>query len=290
MSAEVIFREYDRAALDTQYNNSAAVPEHVEHSARWTHDGAAALGEFAHQLDIGYGPSSAETLDVFPGKSGAPAPVQVFFHGGYWMSRDKDEFRFLARAFVPAGAALVLVNYALIPTVDMDELVRQCRAALAWVYRNASSFNGDPNRIFISGHSAGGHLVAMMMATDWPAFAEVPQDVVKGGCAVSGVYDLAPIPLCYLNHTLHLSAGEVERNNPIQLKSRSTAPLILAYGGLESAEFHRQSREFADAWNPQGVSCQIIECPGMNHFTILDDFLDRGSLLGQAVMAQMGLA
>lgn len=290
MSAEIRFRNYDRAALDAQYNNRAAVPEHVEHSARWARAAATALSEHAHELDVAYGPSTAERLDIFRSTGRAPAPVQVFFHGGYWMSRDKADFRFLARSFAPAGAVLVLVNYALIPSVDMDELVRQCRAALAWVHDHARDFGGDPRRVYISGHSAGGHLVAMMMTTDWQAFAGAPADLVQGGCAISGIYELEPIRRCYLDETLHLSAGEVERNSPLQLAPRARAPLAIAYGSLESDEFHRQATAFHESWSRQNVACRLIECPGVNHFTILDAFADRASPLGQAVMAQMGLA
>lgn len=290
MTAELRFRHYDRTALDAQYNNRAAVPEHVEHSARWERAGAAALSELKHTLDLTYGPSDAERLDIFPAGTHAPAPVQVFYHGGYWMSRDKADFRFLARSFVPAGAALVLVNYGLIPTVDMGELVRQCRQALAWTRRHVVEFGGDPERIYISGHSAGGHLVAMLMATDWQSFAGAPADLIKGACAVSGVYDLEPIPLSYLNDTLHLDPETVDRYSPVRLSPCCRAPLAIAYGGGESDEFRRQSAEFHTSWSRQGVPCQLIECPGVNHFTILDEFADRSSLLGQAAMAQMGLA
>lgn len=286
MSAGILYRGYERADLDTQYNARAAVPEHVEHVERWQREGAATLQVFSHKLDIAYGPSPAEKLDVF--SAGTATPVQVYIHGGYWMSRDKADFRFLANTFVPTGIAFVPINYALIPSVDMDELVCQCRAALAWVYRNAVSFGGDPNKIYVSGHSAGGHLVAMMMTTDWAQFAGLPQDLIKGACAISGIYDLEPIPLCYLHDTLHLSAGEVERNSPARLTARSHNSLIVAFGGLESDEFRRQSEEFATTWSNQQVDCRVMPCPAMNHFTIVDHFADRGSSLGQAIMVQMG--
>jgi arylformamidase len=287
MNTEMLYRGYDRTGLDTQYNARAAVPEHVGYVERWQREGAATLQAYPHKLDIPYGSSPAEKLDVFP--AGNATPVQVYIHGGYWMSRDKADFRFLANTFVPAGIAFVPINYALIPSVDMDELVRQCRAALAWVYRHAASFGGNPDEIYVSGHSAGGHLVAMMMTTDWTQFAGLPQDLTKGACAVSGIYDLAPIPLCYLHDTLHLSASEVERNSPVRLTARSHNPLIVAYGGLESDEFRRQSEEFAVAWGEQQVDCRVIPCPATNHFTIVEHFADRSSPLGQAVMTQMGL-
>ncbi|MFQ5983620.1 MAG: alpha/beta hydrolase, partial [Woeseiaceae bacterium] len=176
MKEKNLFRGYDRTALDAQYNARAAVPEHVEIVERWQRDGAVVRSEFAAHLDIAYGPSDAEKLDVFPARGPGPAPVQVFFHGGYWMSRNKSNFSFLARTFVPAGAVFVSVNYALLPTVDMDELVRQCRVAVAWTHDNIAAHGGDPDRIFVSGHSAGGHIVAMLMATDWPALAGLPPD------------------------------------------------------------------------------------------------------------------
>jgi arylformamidase len=116
----------------------------------------------------------------------------------------------------------VVINYALIPTVDMDELVRQCRASIAWVWRHADSFNGDPGRLFVSGHSAGGHLVAMLMATDWPAFG-APADVLKGGCGISGLYDLEPIRLCYRNDVLALTPEAARRNSPIPRAARSSS-------------------------------------------------------------------
>ncbi len=287
MSTGILYHGYDRAGLDTQYNARAAVPEHVEHVERWQREGVATLQAHPHKLDIAYGPSPTEKLDVF--SAGNATPVQVYIHGGYWMSRDKADFRFLANTFVPVGIAFVPINYALIPSVNMDELVRQCRAALAWVYRNATSFGGDPDKIYVSGHSAGGHLVAMMMTTDWGQFAGLPQGLIKGACAISGIYDLEPIPLCYLDDTLHLSAGEVERNSPGRLTARSRNSLIVAYGGLESDEFQRQGEEFAIAWSNQQVDCRVMPCPAMNHFTIVDHFADRGSPLAQAVMAQMRL-
>ena len=282
------FREYDRAALDAQYNNRAAVPEHLQYYERWARDCAAVLGAYAPRLNVAYGASAAETLDVFPA-AGGPTPVHVFFHGGYWMSRDKSDFSFLAPVFVDAGAALVVVNYALIPAVGMEELVHQCRLSLAWVHSNAASFGGDAGRIFVSGHSAGGHLVAMMMATDWPAFAGLPRDLVKGGCAISGVFDLEPVRLCYLNDTLGLTPAQVEQNSPVRLAPLSESPLILAAGGDESAEFRRQSADLEAAWSERGASVQVITRPGLNHFTILADFADRESPLSRAVLAQMGL-
>lgn len=290
MSTRKIFRDYDQGALDKQYNSRAAVPKHAQYVERWTRDGDKACEELSHHLDLAYGDSAAEQLDVFPATVSGPAPVQVFFHGGYWMSRDKRNFRFLARTFVPAGAVFITVNYGLIPTVDMDELVRQCRTAVAWVYGHAKNFGGDPDRIHVSGHSVGGHVVAMLMATDWAEFADLPDELIRGGCTLSGLFDLIPVRLCYINETLQLTPEQVSRNSPMQLAPLSTAPLILACGGLESDEFRRQSAELGAVWNQQGASCQVMERPGFNHFTIVHDLSDRRAPLAQAVLAQMQLA
>ena len=147
-----VFREYDQAALDREYDNRAKVADSADYIARYPRESAAARRDLDCRLDLRYGPSPGETLDVFPATGPRPAPIQVFIHGGYWRALDKADFSFVVRAFRPAGAAVVVINYGLIPTVDMDELVRQCRASIAWVYRNAGSFGGDPARIFISGH------------------------------------------------------------------------------------------------------------------------------------------
>ena len=292
---EAIFREYDREGLDREYNNRAKVADSADWLARYTREGAATRGVLACRLDVAYGPSPAETLDIFyaggapPAPGARPAPVHVFLHGGYWRALDKADFSFVARAFVTAGAVVVVVNYGLIPAVDMDELVRQCRASIAWVWREAPSFGGDPGRIFVSGNSGGGHLVAMLMATDWPAFAGLPADVIKAGCGISGLYDLEPIRLCYLNETLRLTPEEARRNSPIHLAPLRSGPLLLAVGGLEGPEYHRQTDELAAAWRQRGLPCEVMDMPGIHHFSVVSQLEDPESELARAILRQMGL-
>lgn len=303
MNEATVFGGYDRKALDAQYDNRARHPEHAQLHAAWTADGDKVLAEFDHRLDIAYGPSADEKLDVYLPKRpkrashGAPkgnakrAPVNVFLHGGYWYSRHKDHFRFVARGLVPAGAILVVVNYALVPAVDLDEQVRQCRAAVAWTYRHAGDFGGDRDRLFVSGHSAGGHLTAMMLATDWPSFESgLPRTLVKGGAALSGIYDLEPIRHCYLQDTLRFTADQEARNSPDRLAPATDAPVLIAVGGGETDEFLRQSDILAAAWSNRLADCRLMVVPGLNHFTMLGAFADPASALNAAVRKQMGLA
>jgi arylformamidase len=292
MTGSPIYQSYDRAQLDAQYDNRARVPEHTDIHDAYQAQGDAVLADFDTRLDVRYGPSAEETLDIYLPNNPAPGlPVNVFLHGGYWFSRHKNDFRFLARGLVASGAALVVVNYALVPSVDLDEVVRQCRAAIAWTHQNAASFGADAEQLFVSGHSAGGQLTAMSMATDWPAFQSgLPDDVIKGGCALSGIYDLTPMPLIYMHDTLQFTAEQVTKNSPMTLTPATKAPLIVGVGGDESEEFLRQSQTFAEQWGAPGeIECWMMTLDGINHFTILGEFANPKSVLTQAVLQQMGL-
>jgi len=171
--------------------------------------------------------------------------------------------------------------------VDMDELVRQCRASIAWLHNHAASFGGDPRRISVSGHSAGGHLVAMLLATDWLRFG-APPDVVKAGCAISGLYDLEPIRLCYLNAVLQLTPAAARRNSPIHLAPPRQAPLVLALGGLEGPEYDRQTAALAAAWQARGVPCDVLRLASHHHFSIVGELGDPKSELSRAIFRQIG--
>src|SRR5438552_2720600 len=278
-----VFLHYDQKALDAEYNNRAKVKDAMDWIARYGAESARVRAELPMRFDVPFGRHHAERLDVFPA-SGAglaagrdPAPVHVFVHGGYWHRLDKADFSFVARAF--REAVTVVVNYALVPTVDLDELVRQVRASVAWVHANARSFGGDPARIFVSGHSAGGHLVAMLMATDWPRFAGLPADAIKGGVGISGLYDLEPIRLSYLNETLKLSPETARRHSPVHLVPSTRAPLLLPLGAKEGPEYHRQTDDLAAAWRRHDVACQVMDLAGLDHFSIVSLLGDPASEL-----------
>ena len=280
-----VFLEYDREALDREYDNRKKVADAGAWLTRFAEESTAARAEMPCRLDVPYGTHPSERLDIFPPELATSAPVHVFIHGGYWHRLDKKDFSYVARAFAPAGVATVVINYALMPTVTMTELVRQCRASIAWVYAHAASFGGDPQRITVSGHSAGGHLVAMLLATDWAAVAGLPADVVKAGTGISGLYDLEPIRLCYLNDVLALTRNDARGNSPIYLVPKHPAPLLLPLGAREGREYHRQSEEMAAAWRRHGGRADVMSLEGHDHFSIVWELGVRDSALSRTVRA-----
>lgn len=290
MAGEAIFRGYDRAALDAQYNNRARIPHYGDYFAAWRAWSAETRESLPARLDVPYGDLPIERLDVFPAADEG-APIQIMIHGGYWYSLDRKHDSFVAEGFRPHGVTTVVIGYGLAPDHRMDEIVRQVRAAAAWVWRNAADFGGDPARIHAIGQSAGGHLVVMLLATDWAAFgADLPADLVKGGVSLSGLYDLEPIRLCYLNDTLGMDEAEARRNSPVTRRYPRPAPLTLVSGDIESEEYARQADAMAALWEARGYPLRRLSLPGFNHFTMADQLRDPESPLIRAAVAQMGPA
>ncbi len=288
--ASAVFRDYDQKTLDWEYNNRGKVPNTEELKAAQSAGSDQAKAQFDTRIDVPFGPGATERLDIYLPDGDGPHPIHVFFHGGYWKSNTKDDFGFVALPFVPYGAVVVVVEYGLIPDVSMAELIRQCRAALAWTWREAASFNGDRDNITVSGHSAGGHITVMMLATDWPGFDDgLPAAPIKAGCGISGVYDLEPVRLSFQNDELGFTPDVVRDFSTILLEPRVRAPLLLPVGGDEGPEFVRQSEDMAAAWRPKGMDVRAWILPGHNHFTTINHYLDPDSDLSRAVRAQMGM-
>jgi len=285
-----LFLHYNREELDAQYGNPGDPAKAETYISQWTIRSVKARSELNCNLNIAYGSSDSETLDIFFSGLSENCPINVFYHGGYWRAQDKDEFSYVAYGFYDSGTITVVVNYALVPKVTFDELVRQCRAALVWIWRNANRFGGNPKKLFVSGHSAGGHIVGMLMATDWPALdSKLPSQLISGGCAISGLYDLEPIRLCFLNKELRLSEKEAARNSPIKQKRTCHSPLLLAVGGNESTEFLRQTNSLAEAWHQSEDPPQVLVMPDEDHFTVADQLGDAKSKLSQKIQDQMSL-
>jgi len=281
-----IYRDLDQAALDAQYNLREAVPSHPAYFARWAADSKAVRDRIGGRLDIAYGGGARETLDLFA-VDRAPAPLLVFLHGGYWQAMDKSDFSFIAPAYLAAGISVALVNYTLAPAAGMDDIVGQIRRSIAFLAREGAALGIDTGRIFLAGHSAGGHLTAMAMLTDWSRCG-LAGDPVSGGCALSGIFDLEPIRLCYLNKVVGLDAAAARRNSPATLLAAMPPPrgaLLLAVGGRETAEFHRQQAEFAASCRARSWDCAVIAQPDEEHFSIIDRLGEQGSRLCLALIA-----
>ena len=257
--------------LDSMYNNRALVPDHGRHFSQWVELSELARNARPNQLDIAYGKSVMEKLDVFPAAK-KDAPVVVFIHGGYWRSLDKSDHSFLAPAFVDQGACVVIPNYTLCPTATVPQIVMQMVAALAWTYRNARRYGGDPERITVIGHSAGGHLAAMLLACTWPVYAkDLPADLVKNALSISGLYDLEPIMHTpFLKDSLRLTAEQVRLSSPARMQRPRQGKLYVVAGADESAEFLRHNTLIQSAWGKKTVPvCEAIA--GRNHFSVLED-------------------
>jgi len=286
----------DSAWLDGQYNNRALVPDHARHFERWKTDSQRARDENDCLLDLAYGSQAGETLDVFPAQGSpdaARAPVLVFIHGGYWRSLDKADHSFIAPAFVRHGASVVVPNYALCPAVSIPQITLQMVKALAWVYRHIDAHGGDRRRITVVGHSAGGHLAAMLLACQWPEVAaDLPPDLVKNALSISGVFDLEPLRHTpFVAESLRLTPVQVKKASPARLPApplkEGRGTLVSVAGGDESSEFLRQNQLIQQVWGPHVVP--VAEAlPGLNHFSVLEALVQprhRLHILAQQLLA-----
>jgi arylformamidase len=274
----------DKAVLTRAYNNRELVPEHAQFFARWQESSARARSSLKARLDLRYGDRPGETLDLFPAKNG-DGSCMMFIHGGYWRSLDKKDFSFIAPAWVEAGVTLAVVNYDLCPKVAMDEIVRQMLRASRWLWLNAGEHGIDQDRLYVSGHSAGGHLTAMMMCALWPQLdARLPKDLWKGGLAISGIYDLRPL-VHFLQTDLRLDPALALRLSPAFLPTATRAPVMTCVGGDESSEFLRQNALLGARW--KSTFAGDIAMPGKNHFSVMDGLAEPSSALFQGAQRLM---
>ena len=272
--------------LERQFNPRAAVPDHAPLIEERMRRSAETRRRLRCVLDLRYGPNPLETLDVFPGAPGGP--VQLYVHGGYWRANDKADASVIAEPLVAKGATAVLINYDLCPSAPLAEIVRETIRAIAWTWRNIRDHGGDPDRLFISGNSAGAHLCAMALAHDWTANG-LPADLIKGAAPVTGIYDLAPVPLISVNQQVRLTPEEAAALSPMRLPPRRNLPLLVAVGGAETPGWIAQSKAYAAMCRENGIDAEYLECPGENHFTMTNVLGDPEHMLTRAILRQMRL-
>ena len=273
--------------LNTEYLPRRTVPNMQDYFDAAAARSAEARTRLAGTLDIPYGETALQQLDIFPAAR-TGAPVFVFIHGGYWRALDKSFYSDIAETFTAAGATVVLPNYDLCPAVSIPDIVTEMRTALAWVHANIAAYNGDANKIYVCGHSAGGHLTGMMMTTDWAAIG-LPADLLKGAAPLSGLFDIEPHRHTELQVDIRLTAEDAAANSPQNLNLHADCPVICAVGGGESASFHRQSREFADKCRAAGLPADYLETGNDNHFEITERLLKPNDPLTLALLKLMGL-
>ncbi|MBL6958549.1 MAG: alpha/beta hydrolase [Rhodospirillales bacterium] len=283
-----LYLDYDTEALNNQYNPRFWVPDAEVHTKATTARSQAAIKKLDGQFNISYGDSDDEILDVFPG-TGTDDPVRVFFHGGAWVRNTKADACYAADTHAEAGALFVAVNFSKLTAVPLAEMIRQSRAAVAWVYNNIKDYGGDPRRIYLGGHSSGAHQSGMVMGTDWSDWG-LPADVIKGATLLSGNYDLYPLSLTSRNDDMKLQTPEeVKALSPIHCIPERGCPLVVATAEHDSNEFIRQSDAYFEAWTATGHPAERLIVDGANHFSITQALGDAESDLARAALTQMQL-
>jgi|TARA_B110000971_G_scaffold215458_1_gene248923 arylformamidase len=273
-----VFKKYTPEELERQYNvrdsrtdyETVIVPD-------WTNRSAHTREHTNCTLDLQYGPFDKQKLDYFPAGD-AGAPTLIFFHGGYWQRGDKSAYSFLAEPFVNNGINMIIAGYSLCPTVSMTDLTEQSRQVLVWLWENSDHLGINPNRIVVSGHSAGGHLTEMLMGTDWPRRnKDLPVDLIKAGVPISPLSLLEPIRHTTINDALGMDTDEAEMLSPMNTPPVTTAPQLIVCGGAETDEFHRQSDMYFEAFNTAEIPFERYNVPNADHFDEINILADANS-------------
>ncbi len=286
-----VFLDYTQKELDDAYDQSVWAKNAPVVIKRYGTSSEAIRAKYKFETKA-YGDGEDNKLDIFAPVKAAPAsgaPIHMFMHGGAWRGGRKEMYSFPAPTFVENGAIFIAIGFSSIPKVRLPDMAHQVRSAVAWAYKNAKSFGGDPERIFISGHSSGGHLCGVTLVTDWSRYG-VPATAVKGGLSVSGMYELNPVMLSARSSYVKISDEEKAALSALRHLDRIACPITFAYGEGESPEFKRQSRDMAAALKAKGRASELIEVKGVNHFEIIETLGQPDGALGKEALRQMGLS
>jgi arylformamidase len=286
-----VWLDMDQAELDAAYDQIKYAPNLPQITKRYATNSEAARSRLGAPRRFAYGPTAIEGLDVYATKP-PNAPINVFIHGGAWRGGLAKDYAFPAELFVYAGAHLVVPDFVWVQDAggSLMLMADQVRRAVAWVHRNAQSFGGDPNRIYVCGHSSGGHLAGVVLTTDWRKEFNLPADTLKGGLCCSGLFDLKAVRLSARSAYVKFTDEIEQVLSPQRHLNNLNAPVIVAYGTLETPEFQRQSRDFAAAVKATGKPVHLLVGEGYNHFEIIETLANPHGLLGRAVLEQMKLA
>lgn len=286
----LVFLDYDKDEIDAAYDQSLWAPNQAEVAKRNARKSAAAVARLGLPRRLAYGPTEIEKVDVYTTRR-PNAPINVFIHGGAWRAGTSAGSAYLSETFVDSGAHFVAVDFnnVIETNGNLMTMADQVRRAVAWVYRNASRFGGDQNRLYVSGVSSGGHLASVVLTTDWQKDFGLPVNIVKGGLCGSGMYDLYPVTLSARSNYVKFTNDVVEALSAQRHLDKLVAPVIVAHGTLETPEFQRQSREFAAAVKAAGKLVTFLVGEGYNHFELHETLGNPYGLLGRAVLEQMKL-
>lgn len=285
-----VFLDYDKQELDWAYDQAVWAANQAEVAKRNAQKSEAALARLGEPQREAYGPKDIEKVDIYRTRA-ANAPILIYIHGGAWRTGDARSAAYMAETFVDAGAHFVAVDFNNVVEVEGSLLVMadQVRRAVAWVYRHAAEFGGDPTRIYLSGTSSGAHLAGVTLTTDWHRDYDVPMTILKGGLCCSGMYELHPVSLSARAGYVRFTPETIENLSSLRHLDRLVAPIIVAHGTLETPEFQRQNREFAAAVRAAGKPVTFLIGQGYNHFEIFETLGNPYGLLGRAMLALMNL-
>lgn len=286
-----VFLDYDQAELDAAYDQSVYAPNQPQVTGRYVTNSEATRSRLGAPKQFAYGPTAVETLDVYPAKQ-ANAPIHVFIHGGAWRGGKAKDYGFPAENFVNAGATYVVPDFVWVQDAggDLGVMVDQVRRAVAWVYKNASSFGGDASRLYLSGHSSGGHLAGVILTTDWQKDFNLPADIIKGGVCGSGMYELSPVRLSARSSYVKFTDQMVAAYSSQRHIDKLNCPVTIVHGTFETPEFQRQNREFAAAVKAAGKPVELVVAQGYNHFEVMETLAHPYLFMGRAALQQLKLA